>query len=311
MKYNILKIIVLELFVLNSFLVFAENKNDSVWLFTSFKDPGKSGICFATSVDGLNWTTFNNGKPVMKCDSTKGSMRDPFIVRSENNEFHLIWTSGKGRIGHATSSDLVHWSDQQIIPILQDDKRVLNTWAPEMIFDETNRQWVIFWSSTIKGDFAETDGQVENDKNHRIYYLTTKDWKSFSDPKLFFDPGYPVIDATILKDKQGYLLVFKDERRWPLQKNIRTAHSQNIFGPWTEISEPITRNWTEGPSIIKLKNSFVIYYDAYKDSKKMEAIQSRNLKKWQNLNVRFPDLYKHGSFIRISRTELIKLNNTF
>lgn len=56
---------------------------------------------------------------------------------------------------------------------------------------------MLFWSSTLTGAFPETDGMVENRKNHRIYSLRTKDFISFTRPELFYDPGYPVIDATL------------------------------------------------------------------------------------------------------------------
>ena len=77
-------------------------KPDSVWLFASFKDPGNGGIWFAHSPDGLNWVPAYNDQPLLVHDLTKGKMRDPFICRDQNNEFHMLWTSGLGRIGHAT-----------------------------------------------------------------------------------------------------------------------------------------------------------------------------------------------------------------
>jgi len=299
------------LFLSNIILAQTPTKQDSLWLFVSFKDPGDGGIWFSLSKDGLKWTPANNDQPLLIPDLSKGKMRDPFICRGIKNDFHLLWTSGTGRIGHAVSSDLVNWSEHQLIPILPDDKRILNTWAPEMIFDQEKSEWVIFWSSTIKGDFPKTDGQVENEKNHRIYSMTTKDWKTFSNPKLFFDPGYPVIDATIFQDKENYLMVFKDERRWPMQKQLRTAQSKSIYGPWLEISEPITENWTEGPSLITLDGSFVIFFDAYKEDKRMGAIRSQDFRNWEKVSedLEFPERYKHGSFLKISQKEAAKLFN--
>lgn len=284
-------------------------KKDSVWLFVSFKDPGDRGIWLALSCDGKKWAPANKDQPVLVPDLSKGKMRDPFIVRGPENKFHILWTSGRGRIGHAVSTDLVHWSDQQIIPILRDDPRVLNTWAPEMIFDQQNENWRIFWSSTIKGDFPETVGQVENEKNHRIYSMTTADFKNFSDPVLFFDPGYPVIDATIMLEDNRYNMVFKDERRWPLHKQLRTARSSSLDGPWVEISEPITVSWTEGPTLIRLNGKYVIYYDHYEKPQHMKAIQSDDFRNWKSLEgkVEFPPLYKHGSFLKISQQEYERL----
>ena len=308
-----MKILFTALLILFVNGVFAQTsaKPDSLWLFASFKDPGNGGIWFALSEDGLKWIPANNDQPLLIPDLSKGKMRDPYICRGNHDNFHLLWTSGTGRIGHATSPDLINWSEQQLIPIRPNDKRILNTWAPEMIFDREKSEWVIFWSSTIKGYFPETDGQVENEKNHRIYSMTTNDWKTFSEPKLFFDPGYPVIDATIFQDKENYLMVFKDERRWPMHKQLRTAKSKSMYGPWLEISEPITDNWTEGPSLINLDSEFVIYFDAYKDHQGMQAIRSHDFKSWKKISegVEFPEHYKHGSFLKISQKEAAKLFN--
>ena len=40
---------------------------------------------------------------------------------------------------------------------------------------------------------------IESEKglNHRIYYVTTKDFNTFSETKLFFNPDFSVIDAAI------------------------------------------------------------------------------------------------------------------
>ena len=105
-------------------------------------------------------------------------------------------------------------------------------------------------------------------------------------------------------------MVFKDERRWPMHKHLRTAKSNSIYGPWTEISEPLTGEWTEGPSLVGLNGAFVIYFDAYKDPKKMDAIRSVDFKNWEKVSDGrvFPELYKHGSFLKISRQEAEKIN---
>jgi len=54
----------------------------------------------------------------------------------------------------------------------------------------------------------------------------------------------------------------------------------------------------------------VIYFDAYKDPKKMDAIRSVDFKNWENVfdGIVFPEFYKHGSFLKISRQKAEKLN---
>ena len=59
-----------------------------------------------------------------------------------------------------------------------------NAWAPELFYDEAKKQWLIFWATTIPGKFPETDSTGNNGLNHRIYYVTTKDFQTFSATKL-------------------------------------------------------------------------------------------------------------------------------
>ena len=74
----------------------------------------------------------------------------------------------------------------------------VNVWAPELFYDEPNEQFIICWASTIPGRFP--DHAEPHDNNQRMYYTTTRDFKTFAPAKLFFDPGFSVIDCTIVKD---------------------------------------------------------------------------------------------------------------
>ena len=70
-----------------------------------------------------------------------------------------------------------------------------NCWAPEMLYDEANDCYLIFWASTIKvgGEWRVEEGKKYD---NRIYYTTTRDFEHFAPARLLFDYGYNVIDAT-------------------------------------------------------------------------------------------------------------------
>jgi hypothetical protein len=280
-------------------------KNQSNWLYVGFKDPGDKGLWFSTSEDGYVWNELNNGKPWVNPAIGMNRMRDPFIARDPRQGFHLLWTIGNQKMGYAHSNDLVHWSAPQTIPVLTDNPNVQNVWAPEMFYDQATKKWFVYWSSTIKGEFPETVGQVKNDKNHRIYYMTTDDFKNFSKPAIFYNPGFPVIDATILKEADTFYMVVKDERDIPLKKNLRMTSAKSILGPWSELSEPITGSWTEGPSLFKKDDTYVLYFDHYNGGKGMQALESKNLKDWKDIStkVQFAPESKHGSFVKITSEE--------
>jgi hypothetical protein len=81
-------------------------------LFVYFREPANMGVFFATSPDGYHWTEKNSGKPWLPVQYPGELMRDPFITRGPDGEFHLVWTlAWRGAsIGYAHSPDLVHWS---------------------------------------------------------------------------------------------------------------------------------------------------------------------------------------------------------
>ncbi|MCU0379144.1 MAG: hypothetical protein MUC78_12890 [Bacteroidales bacterium] len=280
-------------------------QDTGAWLYVSFKDVGEKGIFFALSKDAKHWSELNSGKPWLVPDSSVGGMRDPYITRGPDSTFHMVWTCGRRKIGYSSSTDLVNWSPQRAIPVDAANENVQNTWAPELYFDETSKEWVVFWSSTIDGMLTETQGQVENNRNHRIFYMKTRDFLSFSDPKLFFDPGYPVIDATILPVADSLIMVFKDERRWPLHKQLRSASSPSIEGPWSVYGDTITAPWTEGPSLIKMGKEYILFYDSYSKPQHMGASMTTDFIAWKDITgeMVFPDHFKHGSFLLITREE--------
>lgn len=51
-----------------------------------------------------------------------------------------------------------------------------------------------------------------------MYYTTTKDFENFSETKLFVEPGFNVIDATIAKNENEYFMIIKDENLIPEAK---------------------------------------------------------------------------------------------
>jgi hypothetical protein len=292
-------------------ILFMRPKADAnEYLFVTFKDPGREGIWFAISDDALNWEMLNEGAPVLRTTAEMGVMRDPFVARGPDGVFHLIWTGGRTGFGYSRSPDLVSWTSPRRIPVWPGDSRVRNLWAPEIRHDDSGSVWTIFWSTTITGDFPATDGLVENGMNHRIYAMETRDFETVSEPRLFFDPGYPVIDATLASDPVGgVLMVFKDERVTPLHKQLRLTRAPSVAGPWAEPGAPLTQPWTEGPSLLQTRNGWLLFFDHYKPASGMKAQFSRDFVHWENVETRFPPLTKHGSFIKIADDEARRLRS--
>ncbi len=106
-----------------------------------------------------------------------------------------------------------------------------------------------------------------------------------------------------------YYLVFKDERKEPLKKFIQIASGPSLEGPWSGISEPFTESWSEGPSAIKIGGEYVVYYDHYRNPKRMQAVRSKDLQHWRAAKVTFPEGSKHGSFLKITKEEAERLRS--
>jgi hypothetical protein len=283
------------------------------WLFAGFKGNGEEGVYYALSLDGYHWTIANQDRPVFHQNQRNELMRDPFLQRGPDGTIHLVWTwswNSPTVIGHATSTDFIHWSAHQQLNVLANEPAAINAWAPALYYDTAKKHWLIFWSSTIPGRFPG-DNSGDNNLNHRIFSTTTTDFKTLTPAKLFFDPGYSVIDATILKTDSTYNLIFKDERKTPLKKVLQTATGPTLEGPWSNISPPISEPWSEGAAIIPVPGGYLAYYDHYVKPQHYRALFSPDLKTWTDATDRiaFPDKLRHGSFLQITPAEYESLNN--
>ncbi|WP_167615127.1 glycoside hydrolase family 43 protein [Maribellus sediminis] len=284
-----------------------------VLFFSYFKGNGEDGLHLAYSNDGYKWNTLKNDESFLTpAVGESVLMRDPCIILGPDKQFHMVWTAGwteKG-IGYASSKDLITWSEQKYIPVMEHEATARNCWAPEIVYDDKEKQYMIFWSTTIPGRFPETEAIGDDGYNHRMYYVTTKDFETFSDTKLLYDRGFNVIDGSILKLKNKYVLFLKDETRWPdPEKNIRWATATTITGPYSDASEPITGNyWAEGPTCIKSGDKYIVYFDKYRN-KAMGAVESTDLKNWKDISekISFTGGVRHGTVFRVPENIAAKI----
>ncbi|MGI4744333.1 MAG: glycoside hydrolase family 43 protein [Janthinobacterium lividum] len=287
-------------------------KKNEALLFAYFKGNGEDGLHLATSPDGLQWTALNQDKPLLAPTVSKDKlMRDPCIIRGQDGQFHMVWTTSwhdRG-IGYASSPDLVHWSPQQYLPVMEQEPAAKNCWAPEITYDAKNKQYIIYWATTIPGRFTAGETAVEGANNHRIYYVTTTDFKTYTPAKVLYDQGFNVIDATIQPTGHRFVMFLKDETREPVQKNLRVAFADQAAGPYGAPSAPITgQYWAEGPTAIQLGPKWLVYFDKYTEHK-YGAVTSTDLKTWTDISnqVHFPPGTRHGTVLRISQKELAQL----
>lgn len=312
----IFRTILVAILTVMSFTTVAEepdsSNQQSVYLFSSFRGNGEDGLHLALSLDGLTWTALKNDQSFLKPAIGGKLMRDPCILPGPDGVFHMVWTTSwtdKG-IGLAHSRDLIEWSEQQFVPVMEHEPGAKNCWAPEIAWDAKEKQYVIFWATTLPDRFPETEGKAEKGWNHRMYYTTTKNFRDFSETKLFYEPGFNVIDCTIVKDKNRYAMVLKDETRNPPAKNLCVSFSDNLTGPWSKASKPFTPAglWVEGPSLLRVGDGWIVYYDEYTQHR-YGAMRTKDFETWENISdqIRFPKGTRHGTAFSVTKDVLVKL----
>ncbi|MCQ2577847.1 MAG: glycoside hydrolase family 43 protein [Treponema sp.] len=234
------------------------------YLFGHFIGEGDENgeqIYFAVSEDGLNFHDMNGGKPVLTSVVGEKGVRDPFLFRSHDGKgFFLIatdlsiyhrggWfqneqgyydasTTGSPYLVLWQSQDLVNWSTPKLIKAAPENAGM--AWAPEMVFDEEHQQYVIFFSSSIMDPATKMKA-----KPNAIYYVTTKDFETFSDTKLFIDcqvdketgKAREIIDTTVLKVGDWYYSVSKDGDNFEKNGGILVMKTKNLldYKSWEKV----------------------------------------------------------------------------
>lgn len=191
--------------------------------FTGDATPDGEQLRYALSRgdDPLHWRELNAGEPVLTSPEGTRGLRDPFVVRSpDGTRSFLIATDlrvhGDGDWEHHQrhgsrsimvweSTDLVHWTDRRLVRVAPDEAG--NAWAPEAIWDDSRDAYVVFWASSLYDDTGHAGASY-----NRMLYATTKDFRTFSEPEVWHDPGYSVIDSTLLAHEGTYYRFTKDER---------------------------------------------------------------------------------------------------
>ncbi len=300
-----------------------------MYCFSFFREMAPA-LHLAISDDLLAWTEVTDEEPVLESKVGNLYWRDPFIIQAEDGTFHLLCTDGwaSTNIVHASSKNLLSWSPQDVVPVMEAYPSAKNAWAPEACYDRQAKDYVVFWSSTVPDAFPEHANKPEDYRNHRIYACRTKDFKVYSKTTLFFDPGFNCIDASINHDISRYLMAFKDERGdnkyysgERARKHVLVARSSAIGGPWTIGEQPVSRSsydddapnevkaWAEGPSVFydPRGKEWWIFYEYFR-SQKYGAVRSKDCVHWTNMDAKlsFPPGVKHGTAFEIIDADVIR-----
>lgn len=278
-------------------------------LFAYFTGDGASGLRLAASADAITWQPLHDGAPLLApVLGEHRLMRDPHLSRGPDGVFHLLWTTGWNDpfIGYASSTNLLDWSEQRALPVMAAFPGTRNCWAPEAAYDPATGEFVLIWSSTVAGLHPETAGRCEDGYNHRLYVTRTRDFVMFTPAALFYDPGFPVIDGSLLHRRGRWHLFFKDETVLPVpHKTLHHVSALSSDGPWSAPSEPIGPDWSEGPAALDLGAETLLVFDRYRDGH-YGALRSSDFAAWREAAPGFalPSGARHGCLLTVPAAPL-------
>lgn len=294
------------------------DKDYSAYLFAYFtgNEPGEEAIRFAVSEDGFNYRALNNNEPVIdsKIISTSGGVRDPHILRAQDNHtFYMVATDlyvpQMGWKNYAMvlmkSTDLVNWESSVVnIPVTFPDLfgDVWRVWAPQTIYDEASGKYMIYFSM-----------KQRNEPDIIYYAYANADFTALeaAPRQLFFSPGnYACIDGDIIFNEGKYHLFFKSESGDP---GIKLAVSNQLTEGYLMTSQERvdqSKDPVEGSGIFKLNHSdeWVLMYDLYTKGG-YQFTKSTDLLHFSvidhDISMNFHP--RHGTVMPITQKELITL----
>jgi len=315
----------------------AEAKEGYAFAYFTGNDLAGENIYMAASRgnDALKWDELNGGKPVLSSSLGTKGLRDPFVIRSpEGDKFYLIATDlsiGSGTSWDASqrqgsryievweSTDLVNWSAQRHVKVSPDTAG--NTWAPEAHYDARIGAYVVYWASKI---YADNDPNHSGGTYNKMMYATTRDFRTFSEAKVWNDPGNSVIDSTVIEEGGTFYRFTKDEGQVSGCLDIMQEKSDDLLAVDLPATSP--RNWTlmgncigkkagtggvEGPTVFKSNtgDKYYLFVDEF-GGRGYIPLESTSLENpdWKlSTNYELPRAPRHGTVLPVTKTELERL----
>lgn len=226
------------------------------YLFTNFPvDDEQVYMHLSDGNDALSYNQLSydgTSETARILESTVGEkgVRDHFIIAApDNSKYWLHATDLKvnalgGDFINATrygsrsiviweSTDLANWSGPRLSAPLANISAG-NVWAPESYWDASRSEYIIIFSSRY-WDPADVDRTGRSPPN-QLMYVTTKDYETFSEEKVYFSPGYPVIDCSLLHvPEQGENVWYRWVKSEVDYLVWQQRSSTGILGEWTNV----------------------------------------------------------------------------
>jgi hypothetical protein len=281
--------------------------------------------------DPLHYDDLHGGRPVLVSTLGEQGVRDPFLVRSPGGDrFYVIATdlrihpdhdwaaavrTGSRSLVVWESPDQVRWSPPRLVEVAPETAGC--TWAPEAVWDDEHGEFFVFWASTL---YDPADSGHDGDSHHRMLCATTTDFVTFSEARVWSDPGYSVIDSTLVRHDGWWYRFTKDERdpsaSSPGSKFITVERSRDLrstayepvtdgLGRANDLGPGVERG--EGPVVVPAPDGerWYVLVDEF-GGRGYVPFESASLDapQWAtSTSFRLPTGARHGSVLPLTRDE--------
>ncbi len=308
----------------------------SAYLFVHFKEkftPDGEQVYFGLSRDGFKWEKVNSGDPILTSNVGERGVRDFTIARKRDggfvilatdlslaNNFETKYEGSWEKVSHEgskylikwESDDLVSWSEEKMVKVV--DESFGCAWAPDIIYDEENKDYIVHWSSF----------HTQDDPEHMaIYCARTSDFTSFSEPELLCrkeDAG--IIDSNIVYSEGYYYRFIKSDHN---PERIILSRSTSIIGEYErmpafdEEMNKLEQGQYEAPTCFRLSDGrwcvMLDFYGCEKDKQGYVPFVAGDISTGKFVRsdeqFSFPYGFKHGTVLSITDEEYERIKKNY
>ncbi|MEV4410372.1 glycoside hydrolase family 43 protein [Catellatospora sp. NPDC049609] len=214
------------------------------------------GLHLAVSTDGLTWTPLNQNNPVVTPTAGTGGLRDPFILRKQDDTFVVVATDLNGT-DFTRPNQYIHVWDSVDLRSFTGYRRVrmhtmnTHTWAPEAFWDASRGQYGIIYSA-------------HNGVRDVFMVNYTSDFVTVGAPQVFFDPGFNVLDATMHLGGGTNYLYYKNMANGRLYGARSSTLNPGSFNSGT-YTAGVVNGGIEAPIVVKAydRNEWWLWGDSF------------------------------------------------
>jgi len=304
------------------------NPINEAYLFAHMLHQDYGRLYYAVSLDGLHWKELNHGQRVFP--DYKGH---PDICKGHDDKYYLVGNRNDEApdINFWISEDLIEWKHySDYTPDLKNipgySAALPRIGAPKLFYDESSKQYLLTWHTPH--EIGTSQDPEKYWASQRTLYVLSKDLKSFPEaPHRLFDWDMATIDVVIRKINDTYYAIIKDERypslEWVTGKTIRISSSNDLLGPYSYPSAPVSPNFREAPMLIPSPDNKVwyLYYEQYPGVSYGLSVARHLEGPWFQVSgytffetwdkYSLPPSVRHGCMIKISKEEYDKLVKHF